>query len=671
MTDKVAEGFKGFIIPLALACLALVIAGASAGPALAGADGGVLRVGVRGTGSQPSWWERTLTGAPEKGCIQRLMDMLEPLLDKKVEYVFCSTHVKRRRHLCSGRIDVIAFDSPQFTSDSCLDFISLGLHINRQLYVHKSRQDIFSTADLVGVRIAVVKGDNYMPHLNNALGSTIEPMGSPHQALEALNEGRVNAFLAPSARTAENIINQDGMHNVVKVGLTIERIQMNLAVRRDNPALKADLLEAVDELERSGQLKKIHERWYDVHYKPSLWRMILRLGLVAVTVAVLIILVVLVMNVRLKSRVTKVTRFLRASEERYRGLIDSAPDLVIVLDREGVIHHSNPVADQLMGKPGQSIVGAGLRDFVRPGDRDDLTGFIKQVFAQGHGQREAKLVDRTGSVRSVDVAARVLPATNGDQPRICCFARDVSQRKAIERELIQADRMSTIGKMAAGVAHEINNPIGIIQANVALLLTRNMYTPESLEFLEAIQRNSIRAGQITQDLLAMARPKTPEMRQVNLEELIRVSLGMLGGQLKGLEVVLEPPVRPPLMMGDPNLLQQVMVNLFLNAKSAMADSPTRRLLIRFCPNYIDDAVRLRIEDSGPGIDKPFLTEIFEPFFTSGKKEGFGLGLFISRLIIEKHDGMIFAESELGKGAHFIIELPAYNTGSDTGDNGAI
>lgn len=666
MEGKTIFRKKRGLILISIVCLAVSVLSIPHLHAQADTDAKVLRVGVRAMNYNPSFLERFFSKPPKTGPIHGLMGMLESLMAVRVKYVVSSTHVERRRLLHQGKIDVIAFDSPQLTSDQSLDFVFLGLHINRQLFVHKSRQDIYSPDDLVNVNIAVLNGDNYMPHLNNALGSTLAIMSCPHRALQALNAGEVDAYLAPSARTAENIINLEGFHDVVKVGLRIEQIEMSLAVRKDNPKLKEALGKAVKSLGDSGQLKVLHEKWYDVHYTPSPWRKVFRLGMVGIALAVLAMLLVIFMNLRLKSRVIEVTKFLRNSEERYRGLIHSAPDLVIVLDRDGVIRHSNPVADQLMGSLGKSIVDSKFSEFVRPGEGSSLTEFIDLTFAEKSGRHEFKLVDHKGVSHEVDMAARVLPASNGDHPRICCFARDVTQRNMIERELVQTDRMSTIGKMAAGIAHEINNPVGIVQANVALLLARNMYTSESKEFLEAIQRNSVRAGQITQELLAMAKPKTPEMRLVNLEELIKMSLDMLGGQLKDIEVVREPAKKEPVLMGDPNLLQQVLVNLFLNAISAMKSSETRRLLIRFCPNHFEDTLCFRIEDSGSGIEKHFLNEIFEPFFTFGKKEGFGLGLFISRRIIEKHDGIIFAESDIGKGAQFIIELPAYNT--DTGGN---
>jgi PAS domain S-box-containing protein len=621
-------------------------------------DKPVLRVGVRSLNSTPTFLERLFAKPPMAGANLRLVEMLASALGVKMRFVVVSTHLDRRRLLRKDKIDLIVLDSPQLTSDDAFDFVPLGLHINRQLFVHKSRQDIFSLDDLNYARIAVIAGDNFRPHLRNALGCTLEVMDGPHQALQALDAGKLDAFLSPSARTAENIINLEELQNVVKVGLTIERIEMCLTIRRDNRELKQALQNAVEHLNDTGQLKVLHEKWYDVHYSPNPWKDILRWGAAGTLLTLLAVVLVLTINLRLKSRVVKVTRDLRSSEERYRELILSSPDMVLVLDEEGKIHHSNPVADQFVDLPDQKSVGSNLNDFVPPDERATLKEFIAQTFAEGKGHREFKMQDHKGVLHEVDVAARVLPTTGGEGPRICCFARDVTQRNLIERELMQADRLSTIGKMAASVAHEINNPLGIVRANVELLLAKNMYSPDAKEFLEAIKRNAIRAGQTTQELLAAAKPKTPEMRQVNLEELTRMVLGMLGAQFKNIQVAQLPAKRPPLVFGDPNLLQQVLLNLFLNAKSAMNESQERRLTIRFCHNCSEDSVCMRIEDTGRGIDKKYLNEIFEPFFTSGKKEGFGLGLFITRRIIERHGGIIFAESEQGRGAYFIVELPS-------------
>lgn len=653
------SGGKLKSILAALLILAALGLGAWGAHAAGKDEAAVLRVGVRSMNLTPSFLEGLFAKPPMAGANLRLVDMLESVLGVKVRYVVVSTHVDRRRLLRQGKIDLIILDSPKLTSDAAFDFVPLGLHINRQLFAHKSRQDIFSLDDLNNARIAVIAGDNYRPHLRNALGCVLEVMDGPHQALQALNAGKVDAFLAPSARTAENIINLEELQNVVKVGLAIERIEMCLATRKDNHKLKAALQTAVRQLADSGQLKKLHEKWYDVHYSPNPLKMLLRWGAAGTLLALFAVILVLTINLRLKSRVAKVTKDLRSSEERYRELISSSPDMVLVLDEDGEIHHSNPIADQFMERPDKQVVGSNLNDFVPPDARAALKEFIAQTFADGSGHRELRMQDRKGVLHEVDVAARLLPTTNGEGARICWFARDVTQRNLIEHELMQADRLSTIGKMAANIAHEINNPLGIVRANAELLLAKNMYSADSKEFLEAIRRNVIRAGQTTRELLAVARPKTPEMRQVNLEELTGLVLGMLGAQFKDIKVVQLPAKRPPLVLGDPNLLQQVLLNLFLNAKSAMSGNKLRRLTVRFCHNCNEDAVCMHIEDTGRGIDKKYLREIFEPFFTSGKQEGFGLGLFITRRIIERHGGIIFAESELGRGASFIIELPSF------------
>jgi signal transduction histidine kinase len=196
-----------------------------------------------------------------------------------------------------------------------------------------------------------------------------------------------------------------------------------------------------------------------------------------------------------------------------------------------------------------------------------------------------------------------------------------------------------------------------VQANIELILARGWFTEEAREFLESIRRNILRAGRITQDLLAVAKPKNPEMAEVELYELVQMTISMLAVQLKGVEIDHQPPPRHTQVWGDSHLLQHVMVNVLLNAKAALNDRPLKKIRITYCMSSGESATCLRIEDNGKGIPREYLNEIFEPFFTYGKKEGFGLGLFTSRRIIERHNGIIFAESEVGKGTQVLIELP--------------
>ena len=223
--------------------------------------------------------------------------------------------------------------------------------------------------------------------------------------------------------------------------------------------------------------------------------------------------------------------------------------------------------------------------------------------------------------------------------------------------------MSIIGQMAAGVAHEINNPLGIIRTNIELIVAQGWFSEKARDFVDSSLRNSVRAGKIIKDLLAVAKPKNPEMDHVNVLELIQSTLAVIGAQIKYVKVNLESKGETPYLWGDRNQIQQVLVNIFLNATDAMKGLKEPKMNITCCVAPNSSTVRIRIDDSGPGIHKSKLYSVFEPFVTHGKPDGFGLGLFISRMIVEAHNGIIFAESDEGKGAQITIELPLSENGN--------
>lgn len=291
-------------------------------------------------------------------------------------------------------------------------------------------------------------------------------------------------------------------------------------------------------------------------------------------------------------------------------------------------------------------------------DKARFREFIETVFTKGQGSDEFSFYDRTKSIRELSMAASLISGDESESnPTACLFARDVTERNRIERDLVQADRMAIIGQMAAGVAHEINNPLGIVRANLELIASRGWFSQEAETFVESIRRNTERAGKITKGLLAVSKPGDAAMAAVDFRELLEVTLSMLKPQLKHVLIQYRRMGESTVVFGDRNLLQQVLVNLFLNSLNAMNGGGQPVITVTCCSNPRESAARIEISDNGTGIEKQLLPKIFEPFYSHGNKEGFGLGLFISQRIIERHDGVIYAESEQGKGTRMFIELP--------------
>jgi signal transduction histidine kinase len=232
-------------------------------------------------------------------------------------------------------------------------------------------------------------------------------------------------------------------------------------------------------------------------------------------------------------------------------------------------------------------------------------------------------------------------------------------RQMLEQQLQLAGRLAAVGELAAGVAHELNNPLAAVQAFAQLLTSRDDLDKTVKKDIETIYREAQRATRITGNLLSFARRHRPEKRLVSINEILEGSLELHEYRMKinSIEVITELDAELPMTMADSHQMQQVFVNIITNAEQAMTEAHGRGTLwVR--TEKLGEMIRITFTDDGPGIHKENLEHVFDPFFTTkdvGK--GTGLGLSICYGIIEGHGGYIHAKSRTEKGANFVIEIP--------------
>jgi PAS domain S-box-containing protein len=615
-----------------------------------------LRVGLK-IGSPPyTFVDRHDDKVSVRGLSPDLARLIGKVMGRRVEFWKSEDLAERRELLLQGRIDMIMFDSPSLQGNKDFIYIPTSVSLTRRLFAHQSSRDVVCLKDLGGKRVVIVAGDDPWQERDDR-PANVQVVPTPLEALTLVENAKADVYVAPSEEVAEAFIQRLGFHNIRKVGIALERIPLCITVRKEDQELAAALTVALKRVQDSGALDKLKEKWFGIDFTPPTWERYRDEIAWTLSVIVAILLGIVVWNWLLKRKVRQVTRGLQSSERNFRNVIDCSPDMIMVVDCKGRIQRCNPKAAQALGIRTEESVGMAFADALPAVERERGLAFLAEVFEKGHATAGFHLHGARGTLRDIDVAATRVSDHETGEPLACSFARDMTERNRMEQELVQADRLATIGKMAASVAHEINNPLGIIQANVELLLARNIPPEETREHLEAIRRHTVRAGHITRDLLATARPKSPQMAQVNLEEMTLATLSMSAPHFKGITIEHHPSIKPALAWGDAGLLQQVLINLLLNAKAALNGRPDQRIDIRYCWPA-GGGVRLSVLDNGKGIAREHLPEIFEPFYTAGKPEGFGLGLFISRRIVEHHGGVIYVESEAGQGTKMIIELPA-------------
>jgi hypothetical protein len=261
-------------------------------------------------------------------------------------------------------------------------------------------------------------------------------------------------------------------------------------------------------------------------------------------------------------------------------------------------------------------------------------------------------------VREATVNLAIAPLVSKHQEHIgrLIIFDDVTDRAELERRLVQADKLSSIGLLAAGVAHEVNTPLAVISNYAQMLAKQVAQDEQKSRMLEKIAKQTFRASEIVNGLLNFSRTSSTEFGEVDLNRVIQETLSLVEHQMKnaGVEVraQLEPELAP--IHGNAGKLQQVFLNLFLNARDAMDGGGV--LHVKTSPE--DGGARVEVSDTGHGIAPEHVHRIYDPFFTTkATRRGTGLGLSVSYGIIQEHGGSIEVFSRAGGGTRFQVELP--------------
>jgi len=350
----------------------------------------------------------------------------------------------------------------------------------------------------------------------------------------------------------------------------------------------------------------------------------------------------------------------REREDRYRELVESNPGAVIHLDAQGAITFVNPAAVDLTGRARDDLIleTTSLTSLVLEESRDRLHEAIAGAIG-GTRQNDVEfhLQHADGRVRTASASFQPLLDEEGDTLGVVVLAQDRTRERELQDRLYQSEKLSAIGGLVSGVAHELNNPLAGILGFAQLLLSRP--TEEwTVRDVEKIEKNARRCQKIVENLLAFARQAKLSRRMANLNEIIDSVLRLNEYQLHmdDVEVQRDFDLRTPPLLLDVNRWQQVFVNLASNAHQAIVAAKSEKRVIRFETRAKEGRVIVRVTDTGPGIPPDVRARIFEPFFTT-KDTGTGLGLGICYGIVTEHGGTIELEPPGRGGTCFRITLP--------------
>lgn len=347
---------------------------------------------------------------------------------------------------------------------------------------------------------------------------------------------------------------------------------------------------------------------------------------------------------------------LRAAEAYSKNLIDNSLDMIISVDQERRIVEFNRAAQVAFGYEKAEVVGK-LVDilYAEPAEGSKVND---TTLSTGHCIAEVINVRKNGETFSSLLSASVLRDANGRMLGVMGISQDITERKQIQEKLQETSRLASIGELAAGVAHEINNPLTVVTGFSEVLMGRKIPQPEA-DFVQKIYSEAHRASKIVQNLLSFARKHEPEKRYMDVTAILERALELKAYDFRvsNIEVSTQWSSDLPLTMLDEHQLTQVILNILTNAEQAMLASHGNGELV-ISASKSEDIIRVSIADDGPGIPPENLSKLFDPFFTTKEVgEGTGLGLSICYGIVREHGGEIWAESQTGKGATFHIELP--------------
>jgi PAS domain S-box-containing protein len=366
---------------------------------------------------------------------------------------------------------------------------------------------------------------------------------------------------------------------------------------------------------------------------------------------------------------TNTTQFKQAEElMRYKELFDNVAEGVFIFNRDGQLIESNERVLESTGYSKEELLALNITDLVETDQVPFLQKMMKQVSREKEDRFELSLKAKDESLIPNEINCRYVSYLG----EFCflCVARDVTQTKMLQNQLIRSERLAATGQLAASIAHEINSPLQGITALLNVIQTKYKKDKKLLEKLDLVKSAFESIRDTVRNLIDLNRPGKEKKQPIDINQIIENTSMLVRSYLtkSRVKINLNLAAKFPRLTGSPQQLGQVLMNLINNAVESITGAPEFKEKLKEVPTHSgnifidtfnqDEELIIRVKDSGPGISKKDLEHIFDPFFTKKKTMGMGVGLSICHGIIEDHKGYIVAENSNDGGAIFTIRLPA-------------
>jgi PAS domain S-box-containing protein len=635
----------------------------------------------------PPYYRVDESGRPEGFAID-LMGQIAELSDLKVHYVVEDDWSSVEHAVKSGRAQVIPNIGLSDLRRIWLDYTSPVETFSLSIFVREQTEDIKHFDDLIGRKVAAVRFNIGADLLNKRLKTGVVVLNDASQALLELLAGHVDAVVYPEPVFLKMAREAKLSHRIKIVGESLLEVKRAIGVAKGRPELLERMDRAVARFVGTKEYQQLLIKWFGE--PPPIWTT-QRVVLLSSGLALIVFLFVagwrhvslIGLNRKLTASISErkqAEEALKESECRYRAFFEEGPDGVVVLNPENgqFLEFNDQVCRQLGYSRGE-FAHLALNEIEASETAEEIQAHIGKVVREGRDDFETMHRTKQGEIRHVHVTAQMIDA--GGRSLYHCIWRDITERKradeerkGLEERLQRAEKMEALGTLAGGVAHDLNNVLGIVVGYSELLLDEldesNSERSEAMEILKGGQR----AAAIVQDLLTLARRGVQGRKVLNLNNIV-IECQKSSEFAKVLH--LHPNIQYKAdfetdllnILGSSVHLEKSFINLLSNAAEAMPNGGT--LTVKTANCYLDrpisgyDQVRegdyavLSVSDTGEGIPASNLKRIFEPFYTKKVmgRSGTGLGLAVVWGTVKDHLGYIDVESEQGKGTAFTLYFP--------------
>ncbi|MBT2690613.1 PAS domain S-box protein [Bacillus sp. ISL-47] len=348
----------------------------------------------------------------------------------------------------------------------------------------------------------------------------------------------------------------------------------------------------------------------------------------------------------------KMEKTLEESESKYRLIAENTSDLIAVLDQDRTLSYFSPSHELVLGYKGPDLETMEIGEIVYPEDVDMFLANLKKIFEDNEAiSMEFRLKHQEG--HWIEFESRCMPVMGESQEveHIVMISRDISERKKAEEFLLQSEKLSIVGELAAGVAHEIRNPLTTIKGFVQLYKSEN----SQIEYSDLLLDELERIENITSEMLSLGKPQAIQMNRADLREIVENTVELLSPQanMNAIQFSMAFEAANFFITCEKNQIKQVFLNIFKNAMEAMRDGGVIQIDLR---HGAEGECVVSVQDQGCGIPEELLPRLGEPFYTL-KEKGTGLGLMICHKIIKQHNGRISYQSKVNEGTRIEIVLP--------------